>query len=392
LLVRFLKVFSYAEVPIVTLNEKVKNKQNGEIWLKEILAACPILQERYNPPAIFGKNGHLQTAVYGVLGHSSLKRTFDKRHQATLTDKTVVTFDMFEPINPHPLGGDYTLALCPGICNSSESNYIRTLVHSAQEVGYRCAVLNHLGALANIPLTTSRIFSYGSTEELEAMVYRLMELYPQTRFISVGFSMGANLTTNFLHTIPEEKRNRFLLGLSICQGYDAEANVSTLTEWESGRRVYNYIITENVKRLLRRNYETAIVPHVKSGLIDEKRLFATTSMLGIDEFYSRRVQGYNSVSEMYRDCSSIHRIPKIKIPMVFLNSADDPLFPEKSFDPVRKLCAEHERHAFIRLKHGGHLGFLEQSGISILSKTWIDRFIVELANAAVAACDSESDQ
>lgn len=42
---------------------------------------------------------------------------------------------------------------------------------------------------------------------------------------------------------------------------------------------------------------------------------------------------------------------------------------------------------FLQLKHGGHLGFLEQGGLWILSKTWLDRFIVELANAAVAASD-----
>lgn len=90
---------------------------------------------------------------------------------------------------------------------------------------------------------------------------------------------------------------------------------------------------------------------------------------------------------MYRTCSSIHRIPDIQIPMVFLNAADDPLFPEKAYDSVRQLCADHEKHAFIELKHGGHLGFLEQQGLAILSKTWLDRFIVELANAAVAASD-----
>lgn len=116
---------------------------------------------RYNPPTLWGRNGHLQTAVYGVLGHSSLKRTYDERHQVKLSDGTTVTFDVFEPPVPHHTGHDYTLALCPGICNSSESNYIRTCVHNAQEHGYRCVVLNHLGALANIPVTSSRIFSYG---------------------------------------------------------------------------------------------------------------------------------------------------------------------------------------------------------------------------------------
>jgi len=57
--------------------------------------------------------------------------------------------------------GDYTLCVCPGIANSSESLYIRTFVHHAQTEGFRVAVLNHLGALKDVKLTSSRIFTYG---------------------------------------------------------------------------------------------------------------------------------------------------------------------------------------------------------------------------------------
>lgn len=35
----------------------------------------------------------------------------------------------------------------------------------AQKDGYRCAVLNHLGALPNIELTSPRMFTYGKTSE-----------------------------------------------------------------------------------------------------------------------------------------------------------------------------------------------------------------------------------
>jgi predicted alpha/beta-fold hydrolase len=69
--------------------------------------------------------------------------------------------------------------------------------------------------------------------------------------------------------------------------------------------------------------------------------------------------------------------------MIFLNSSDDPLFPESSFQAVKELCSKHERHAFICLKHGGHLGFLEQNGLTLSNRTWIDRFIVQIANAVV---------
>lgn len=56
---------------------------------------------------------------------------------------------------------DVTMVICPGIANHSEKQYIRTFVDYAQKNGYRCAVLNHLGALPNIELTSARMFTYG---------------------------------------------------------------------------------------------------------------------------------------------------------------------------------------------------------------------------------------
>ena len=58
---------------------------------------------------------------------------------------------------------DITLALAPGICNSSESVYIRRVVYHAQFSGYRVAVLNHVGALKCVPVTSPRIFHFGKT-------------------------------------------------------------------------------------------------------------------------------------------------------------------------------------------------------------------------------------
>lgn len=60
---------------------------------------------------------------------------------------------------------DITVAICPGICNSSESVYIRTFVHYSQCHGYRCAVLNHIGALNSVQVTSSRIFTYGELQK-----------------------------------------------------------------------------------------------------------------------------------------------------------------------------------------------------------------------------------
>lgn len=58
--------------------------------------------------------------------------------------------------------GDITMVICPGIGNHSEKNYIRTFVDYSQRQGYRCAVLNHLGALPNVELTSPRMFTCGN--------------------------------------------------------------------------------------------------------------------------------------------------------------------------------------------------------------------------------------
>lgn len=123
------------------------------------------------------------------------------------------------------LADDYTLAICPGICNSSESVYIRRVVHQAQFRGYRVAVLNHVGALKCVPVTSHRIFSYGCTKDYGGMLDDLEKRYPGTKFILVGFSMGGNLVTKYIGE--ERKRpDNIIAGVSACQGYDAAKYVN----------------------------------------------------------------------------------------------------------------------------------------------------------------------
>lgn len=116
---------------------------------------------------------------------------------------------------------DVTLILCPGICNSSESIYIRTFVHHAQRKGYRCAVINHIGAMKSIKLTSHRIFSYGCTKDFHVVATNVAEIYPSTRVVVVGFSMGANIVIKYLGEKRPDTPKNIIGGISICQGYDA---------------------------------------------------------------------------------------------------------------------------------------------------------------------------
>lgn len=44
--------------------------------------------------------------------------------------------------------------------------------------------------------------------------------------------------------------------------------------------------------------------------------------MALDDSYTRRILGYQSVEEFYRDMSSLSIISKIKIPMVYVKFLD----------------------------------------------------------------------
>lgn len=54
------------------------------------------------------------------------------------------------------------------------------------------------------------------------MLRLVCALYPRTRLLCVGFSMGGNITTKLMADIDEQLRGRIVAALSVCQPYDAQ--------------------------------------------------------------------------------------------------------------------------------------------------------------------------
>jgi len=130
---------------------------------------------------------------------------------------------------------------------------------------------------------------------------------------------------------------------------------------------------------------------VQSGAVVEERLWNCTSILALEEIYGRHTRGYASVAEQYHGANLHPLIAQLRIPFIFINTEDDPVIPPALWRPIVETCRSHPLHACILLKHGGHLGFLEGACFSPHSITWLDRFIVQCANAATKADISESN-
>merc|ERR1711936_969062 len=265
---------------------------SNQKFLDEFLKKAPELAEPYIPTRFWGYSGHLQTIIQGVISRLHCPLVNGHRVSLRLTDGATVTYDLYHAIEPHPATdlnqpADFTLCICPGIGNNSESVYIRRVVYNAQLNGYRVCVLNHIGTLANVPVTSARIFMYGNTADYAAMIKDVVRRFPNTNCVCVGFSMGGNLISKYLGE-PRDKPGNVVAGISVCQGYDANKTMTLLLEWKGFRRLYLYAMTEALKSIIRRWQKFLFSDDVKRKIgVNERQVLNAATMNELDDLYTR---------------------------------------------------------------------------------------------------------
>ncbi|XP_037805874.1 abhydrolase domain-containing protein 2 isoform X1 [Lucilia sericata] len=341
---------------------------------------APVLKEPYIPTRLWGFSGHVQTVLHSIVGRVKCPWPLGERVYLSLEDGSTLTYDLYQPLKEFE--DDITVAICPGIGNSSESVYIRTFVHYAQCHGYRCAVLNHIGALNSVQVTASRIFTYGHTDDYSTMIENLTEKYRDTHIVAVGFSLGGNLVTKYMGESDKRKPQNIIGGISICQGYNAEEGTKWLLNWQNFRRFYLYIMTENMKNIILKHRHVLLSEETRQRHnLNEREIIAAATLPELDEAYTRRVHNFPTTTDLYRWSSSLHYFDKIEKPMIFINAKDDPLVPEDLLPPIKNFAASRHKTCYVELAHGGHLGFYEGGLIYPNPVTWLDRTLISMIGA-----------
>ncbi|XP_077453640.1 monoacylglycerol lipase ABHD2-like isoform X2 [Stigmatopora argus] len=346
-----------------------------------LLKSCPLLTKEYVPPLLWGKSGHIQTALYGKVGRVRAPTPRGLRKLLPMPDGATASFDLFEPLGRHRTGDDITMAICPGFGNHSEQNYIRTFVDHSQRQGYRCAVLNHLGALPDMELTSPRMFTYGCTWEFAAMASYVKQALPRTLLVVVGFSLGGNIACKFLGENPANQE-RVLCCVSVCQGYNALRAQETLLQWDQCRRLYNFLLAERLKKLIL-SHRASLLGETSGNISDGDliRLGAATSLSQIDDSIMRKFHGHGSLEEYYQQESCVRYMHKVTVPLLLMNSSDDPLVHRSLLAIPRSLSEKMPNVIFALTQHGGHLGFFEGDVLFPQPLTWMDKVVVEFADA-----------
>jgi len=196
--------------------------------------------------------------------------------------------------------------------------------------------------------------------------------------------MGANIVIKYLGEKGIHVPRNILGGISICQGYDALKGMQHMLLWANFRRFYLYVMTENMKRVLMTHQLNVLTEEVKNRYqLCERSIFSAASLPEFDEAYTRRLAGYETVDEMYKQSSCSLFMDAITVPVVFINAQDDPIVPEPLLSIPQQYVDSRDKSAFILTTHGGHLGFYDGGLIKPNTVTWLVNII---AIVLVSSC------
>jgi len=354
--------------------------------IKRIMDKCTIFKSAYKPTWFWGKSGHIQTCLFGVMQkpHKAAADLSEcKQYFVSLaSDGALVSFHVYEPLKPHQSGEEVTLLVCPGIFGSYNKSYVQSTVGAACSRGYRIVCLDHLGVLEDVQLKTPRLFTYGSTEEYAAMCDKAFEMFPDSLFISIGYSMGGNQVCKYLGEKPDRQK-KLITALSICQGYDCIRAAVGMTRWDKLQAVYSYILTQRWISLVEKH--SVVVQAATDRGINWKDVRAARGLTQFDRIFSAKFYGYPSFEEFMRENSCSQHLDKIEhIPLLLINAIDDPLIGPFYHDIPLGVAKRKDNVAFVETHHGGHLGYFEK-GMFYPREVWIDSAILEYCDEAVAS-------
>lgn len=381
------------------LHLKTKDGQSTDL-LRVVEEATPPC--RLNP-LLF--NGHLQTAMTvlkpeGPIVHFKRKifDAEDAAYEGTFAVDFVVPKSQFETADPAlpprtanfskqeietlDAGSDDTkpMLIClHGLSGGSYEIYLRHVLAPliAEDGGWEACVINSRGC-AQHKITSPILYNARATWDTRQFVKWARKTWPNRPLFGIGFSLGANILTNY---IGEEAEDCELKGaVVISSPWNLDAGSMALQRTWLGKEVYSKTMGGNLKRLIELHADQV----VKNPAINMEKIRNVKYIHEFDREVQCATWGYPTESAYYRDASSCDALLAVRIPLLAINATDDPIavnegipYEEFKCNPYAVLCTT---------SLGGHLSWFEGHGNG---DRWHAKPAANFLNALVHKVDLE---
>lgn len=205
-----------------------------------------------------------------------------------------------------------------GLTGGSHEVYLRETLAPLTASGWAACVVNGRGcALSKV--TTPQLFNSRSTWDVRQTVLALRSIFPNRPLYGIGFSLGANILTNYCG---EEGESCVLKAAIACSNpWNLELCNTELQRTWLGLEVYARAMGKNLMGLFERHREKIL----ENDKVDLEQVLKSRYIFEFDRAVQCPTWGYPTEGAYYRDAQSVDALLAVKIPFLGINAEDDPV-------------------------------------------------------------------
>lgn len=260
--------------PLCRLNPFLFNGHLQTMWTATHSAGPPIYYKR----RIFDSNHSVYPGEFTVDFVVTKEEGEKSARDETLPERT--TYFNEEEWEGLASQDEKPMLVClHGLTGGSHEVYLREVVAPVTALGWAACVLNGRGC-AMSKVTTPQLFNSRSTWDVRQLVSYLRTVFPNRPLYAVGFSLGANILTNY---VGEEGAKCVLKAAVACSNpWNLEiCNVNLQSTW-LGLEVYSRTMGGNMMKLYERHKDQIL----KNEGIDEETVKQCRYLFEFDRLVS----------------------------------------------------------------------------------------------------------
>lgn len=216
------------------------------------------------------------------------------------------------------------LLILPGMTGTIKDPVVTNCSIEGLKRGYHVCVYQMRIISEDFGVDETQSFRHKEDINLALDFIRSNPNYGKAKIFAIGYSYGANNLLSFLGDINSkfDKNNKKVeAAVSISNPFDMKL-CQRLCEYNIISCVVSYLERKN-SRKIRKSLENC--KNIKNMNIEE--LVNCCDVKKFDEIFSAKVYGDKSADDYYRHISSCEKMETIDIPVLCINSDDDPMTP-----------------------------------------------------------------
>ncbi|KAJ5826180.1 hypothetical protein N7474_003318 [Penicillium riverlandense] len=324
---------------------------------------------KYDPVPIYYKRKVFQSDSAAYAGHYAIDfvvEPYDMPPEGELTDQArkytlpsglPERTSFFSEGQFAALPSDDTkpmLVVLHGLSGGSHELYLRhVLAPLVADKSWEACVVNSRGC-AQTKITSGMLYNARATWDVRQSVKWLRKMFPNRPLFGIGFSLGANILTNYLG---EEGDACQLKAAVICASpWNLDVSSVNLQSTWLGMEVYSSTMGSNMKKMMEQHVEEVS----KNPRIDIEAVRNIKYLHEFDRALQCPLWGYPTEGAYYRDASSTDSMLAIRIPFMTIQAEDDPIASRNAL-PFQEIT-QTPYGVMMTTSWGGHLGWFELGG------------------------------